>query len=368
MFGAHGDLTTEVPVAMLSLLRSSAPLALTLATLAIGSTGCAAKLGGSARLSLPSPHVTVHGYGNASGNAQAQFDPQAHAQAGGQWQSGGQAQTGGQWQSGGQAQAGGQWQSGGSCGPVAALPPAPPPPPRQPWRPAPVFYGVPLENAQDVVFVLDRSGSMTEADSGAPMGLVSPTVALSALNNAGTNALASFSIPSGGLPTSAAALGASSASAFAGLPGLAQGVLTSRQTKLDIAKAELTAAIAGLPDGTRYNVVFFGDTVSELSPSLVSLNPVTRIGSMVFVQNIAPDGMTAAVPALRTAYASNPHRVVFLSDGLANVDGDGQQLLAEARTQMRRGVRFDTVGVGADQDRPLMVALAQQSGGISTSR
>ncbi len=318
------------------------------------------------------PSVTVHGYGNASGNAQAQFDPQAHvqastqAQAGGQWQSGGQAQAGGQWQSGGQAQAGGQWQSGGqaqaggggqwqsggSCGPVAPLPPAPPPPPRQPWRPAPVFYGVPLENAQDVVFVLDRSGSMTEADSGAPMALASPTVTLSALTTAGSNAMASFRLPTGGLPTNAAALGASSASAFAGLPGLAQGVLTSRQTKLDIAKAELTAAIAGLPDGTRYNVVFFGDTVSELSPSLVSLNPVTRIGSMVFVQNIAPDGMTAAVPALRAAYASNPHRVVFLSDGLANVDGDGQQLLAEARVQMRRGVRFDTVGVGSDQDRP----------------
>ena len=347
---------------MLSLLRSSAPLALTLATLAIGSTGCAAKLGGSARLSLPSPSVTVHGYGNASGNAQAQFDPQAQAQASTQ------TQGGGQWQSGGQAQGGGQWQSGGSCGPVAALPPAPPPPPRQPWRPAPIFYGVPLENAQDVVFVLDRSGSMTEADSGAPMALVSPTVTLSALTTAGSNAMASFRLPTGGLPTSAAALGASSASAFAGLPGLAQGVLTSRQTKLDIAKAELTAAIAGLPDGTRYNVVFFGDTVSELSPSLVSLNPVTRIGSMVFVQNIAPDGMTAAVPALRAAYASNPHRVVFLSDGLANVDGDGQQLLAEARVQMRRGVRFDTVGVGTDQDRPLMVALAQQSGGISTSR
>jgi hypothetical protein len=60
--------------------------------------------------------------------------------------------------------------------------------------------------------------------------------------------------------------------------------------------------------------------------------------------------------------------VVFLSDGLANVDGDGQQLYAEARAQIRNGVRFDTVGVGADQDRPLMRALAAESGGIATSR
>jgi hypothetical protein len=225
-----------------------------------------------------------------------------------------------------------------------------------------VFYGVPLENAQDVVFVLDRSGSMTEADSGAPMGFASPAISLSALATAGTRALSGFSFP-----TNAAQLGAST-SAFAGLPGLVPGGGLARQTKLDIAKNELTGAIAGLPDGTRYNVIFFGDTVSSLSPSLVTLNVVTRVGSMMFVQNIAPDGCTAAVPALRAAYASHPRRVVFLSDGLANVDGDGQQLHAEARQQIRQGVRFDTVGVGADQDRPLMQALASESGGIATSR
>ncbi|MFS8068984.1 MAG: hypothetical protein ACMG6S_21695, partial [Byssovorax sp.] len=183
---------------MLSLLRSSAPLALTLATVALGSIGCAAKLGGSARVSLPSPKVSAHGYGNASGNASAQFNPQAHA--GGSAQFNPQVRAGGSAQFNPQVQASGQAQYGGSCGTVVATP-APPP---QPWRPAPVFYGVPLENAQDVVFVLDRSGSMTEADSGAPLGLVSPSVTLAALATAGSNAMVSFKFP-----TNAATLGAS---------------------------------------------------------------------------------------------------------------------------------------------------------------
>jgi hypothetical protein len=347
MTGAQGLLTTEVSPAMLSLLRSSVPLALTLTALALGSTGCAAKLGGSARLSVPSPSVSVHTYGNASASASTSAQAQVGAQAYG----------------GAQAQGAGQFQYGGSCAPavvVAAPVSAPPAPPREPWRPAPVFYGVPLENAQDVIFVLDRSSSMTESDGSTTSGVPNPFGSLSVLISASASAAATIQVPP-------AVSALQTSPLFAGLPGLGQ-ITSGTRTKLDVAKAELTGAIAGLPDGTRYNVVFFGDTVAELSPQLVSLNPMSRVGSMIFVQGIHADGMTAAVPALRAAYASHPRRVVFLSDGLANVDGDGNQLLAEARVQMRNGVRFDTVGVGADQDRPLMAALAQQSGGISTSR
>ena len=332
---------------MLSLLRSSAPCLLALTALALSSTGCAGKLHGSARLSMPSPSVavsvpsssvTVQGSGN--GSAWSQYQASAQYQADAQAQANAQTQV----------------QYGG-CGPVT--PPAPPPPRAEPWRPAPVFYGVPLENAQDVVFVLDRSSSMTEVDSGAPIGFINPTATLSTITAMGASAAASLSFP-----TSPSALG-SRAAAF---PGLVIPGFTTQQSKLDLAKAELTGAIAGLPDGTRYNVVFFGDSVASLSPALVTLNAVTRIGSMVFVQSIAGEGSTAAVPALRAAYASHPRRVVFLSDGLANVGGDGSQLHAEARQQMLRGVRFDTVGVGADQDRSLMHDLAAESGGIASSR
>ena len=79
-------------------------------------------------------------------------------------------------------------------------------------------------------------------------------------------------------------------------------------------------------------------------------------------------GSTAAVPALRVAYQSRPARVIFLSDGIANTGGDGNQLLQEARVEMRRGVRFDTVGLGADQDAQLLQAMAQESGGVMVAR
>jgi hypothetical protein len=35
---------------------------------------------------------------------------------------------------------------------------------------------------------------------------------------------------------------------------------------------------------------------------------------------------------------------------------------------MQRGVRFDTVGLGIDQDSSLMTALAAESGGLAVKR
>lgn len=64
----------------------------------------------------------------------------------------------------------------------------------------------------------------------------------------------------------------------------------------------------------------------------------------------------------------NAARVVLLSDGLANTGGSGDTLLAEARAAMHAGVRFDTVGLGIDQDSQLMTALAAESGGMTIKR
>jgi hypothetical protein len=96
--------------------------------------------------------------------------------------------------------------------------------------------------------------------------------------------------------------------------------------------------------------------------------PSRRAAAIDFVPRIKPGGSTAAVPALRLDYKAGAARVILLSDGLANTGGDGDDLLAEARMQMQRGVRFDTVGLGIDQDSSLMNSLATESGGLSIKR
>jgi hypothetical protein len=198
------------------------------------------------------------------------------------------------------------------------------------------FFGVPLAGAQDVVFVLDRSGSM----SGVATGFAGTDVGMS-----GTEA------------------------AVAGLAGeLVNAGTHTLPSKMAAAKSELIHTLARMPDGTRFMIIFFDDKIAAFTPTMTVLDPQSRAAATSFVRGIQPGGSTAAVPALHLAYEQGAARVVLLSDGLANTDGTSADLLAEARGEMRRGVRFDTVGIGVDQDSPLLTTLASESGGIAVKR
>jgi len=199
------------------------------------------------------------------------------------------------------------------------------------------FFGVPLDGAQDVVFVLDRSGSM----SGVSAGFAGSQVGMSK-----TGAVL-------------AGLGGSLVNSAAGGP---------LPTKLEAAKQELVGTLRAMPDGTRFNIIWFDDSLKALSPRMMVLEPRTRGAVEAFVMGIDTGGSTAAVPALELAYSIGAARIILLSDGLANTGGSGDTLLSNARSEMRRGVRFDTIGLGIDQDASLLQTLAAESGGVAMMR
>lgn len=190
------------------------------------------------------------------------------------------------------------------------------------------FFGIPLEGAQDVVFVLDRSGSMSQPAQGG-----------------------------------VARLGAGPAPQPQPEPGATEPPPAAPR-KIDVAHAELVDALERLPAGTRMNVLFFNSTLEAYAPGLAPLQDADREGLVGFVQDTVPLGSTALAPAMRTAFLMNARRIVLLSDGLGNVGGDAQSLLRDAREAMRGGVRIDTIGLGKDQDASLLRALATESGGI----
>lgn len=198
------------------------------------------------------------------------------------------------------------------------------------------FFGIPLAGAQDLVFVLDRSGSM----SGVATGFAGQDVGMSK-----TGAVL-------------AGLGAS----------IINAKTKSLPTKMEAAKVELIQTLERLPDGTRFMIIFFDDDLAAFAPRMVTLDHRSRGAAIAFVQGIRPGGSTAAVPALRLAYDAGAARVVLLSDGLPNTGGGAEQLLADARGAMQAGVRFDTVGLGLDQDASLLTTLAAESGGLAITR
>lgn len=213
---------------------------------------------------------------------------------------------------------------------------APPPPPvvvAVVNAPVVEFFGIPLEDAQDVVFVLDCSGSMSDQVQGrlAEIDLTQapppppPDPA----------ALPPPPPPPPRLPR-----------------------------KIDVAQAELADAIRRLPAGTRMNIVLFNNRLEAISPTFVALEDASRDGLIAFVNDKAPDGRTALAPAMRVAFLMNARRIVLLSDGLGNVGGNSRTLLRDAREAMNGGVRIDTIGLGRDQDVSLLQTLASESGGL----
>jgi hypothetical protein len=98
---------------------------------------------------------------------------------------------------------------------------------------------------------------------------------------------------------------------------------------------------------------------------LVTLTSTNRKYAHNFVGMIDANGSTAAVPALKEAAAIGARHIVFLSDGLANDGGDGDALIALAAEYGHRGIRIDTVGVGDDTDDRVMTRIAEATGGIA---
>jgi len=224
--------------------------------------------------------------------------------------------------------------------------------------PVPEFFGIPLEGAQDVVFVLDCSGSMSELAQG-QLAQIQPTSPPPAPPPASAPA-----DPNAPPPPPPDATTPPPPDATTPPPAAPAPAAPSQPRKIDVAQAELIDALEKLPAGTRLNVIFFNSDLAAFSPGPFALDDASRANLIAFIKDTGPTGSTALAPAMRAAFLMNAQRVVLLSDGLGNVGGNAQAVLRDAREAMHGGVRIDTIGLGAGQDRSLLGSLASESGGL----
>jgi hypothetical protein len=222
-----------------------------------------------------------------------------------------------------------------------------------PLQGAPVaeFFGIPLEGAQDVVFVLDCSGSMSDVASG-QLAQIQTTQAASAPPPVETAAGGVVVQDPNAPPPEPATTPAPPPPAPAA------------PTKIEVAKSELIDAINKLQVQTRLNVIFFNSGLRAYEATLFSLDDGGRVSLVSFIAGTGPEGSTALAPAMRAAFLMNARRVVLLSDGLGNVGGNSSAVMRDAREAMRGGVRIDTIGLGNGQDAELLGTLAGESGGL----
>jgi Mg-chelatase subunit ChlD len=164
------------------------------------------------------------------------------------------------------------------------------------------FYGVPLRGAQDLVFVVDKSGSMDGAK-----------------------------------------------------------LATAKRELVDVVDRLPDGTRIGIVffDNT------FWTWPSGIDRKLETLTRSNRRYAHNFIDMIDANNSTAAVPALKEAAAIGARHIVLLSDGLANEGGNADDLVALATEYGRRGIRIDTVGVGDDTDDAVMTRIAEVTGGVA---
>ena len=200
------------------------------------------------------------------------------------------------------------------------------------------FFGHDLRNTQDIVFVLDLSGSM----SGQSRTIV---------EQAGTS-------------IGAKAAGALTGSLLGRRSGRAvRNRVSDLNKKIEKVKLHLIASLTGLPPGARFNLVLFSGRVQTLSPAMIPANGLSVAAVSAFVERLQEGGSTNMFQAMEAAFFQDATQIVLLTDGLPTSSSPGAILDLAQRYNADRRLTISTVGVGGDQARDFLATLAQENGG-----
>ncbi len=200
------------------------------------------------------------------------------------------------------------------------------------------YYGVRTAN-QNVVFLLDRSGSMEGKDE----GVASAAVQAQVLNRSADTVQRKM----GGVVGN-----------FLG------NQIRSEGSKMGAAKRALIPAVRGLEPPSRYAVVTFGGQVDTWHEQMVPAAPAQQNIDIVRINQVAASGGTPMLGALERGFQYPEATAIFLlTDGQPTDAGNAAILSRVAALNSNRRVAIYTIGFGDDKDIAFLQRLAQENGG-----
>lgn len=212
------------------------------------------------------------------------------------------------------------------------------------WSSSDTYYGLEAADNEEILFLVDVSGSMTGADEGTtPKGRLSSRARDEAISK-GTSAA-----PSG--------------CAGGHVSSRAEDRAQEETTALGAAKRELIPVIRGLDPGTKFNIIIFGRNISDWQPELVRATENNRDEAIDYVSDLEARGATPAMGVLERAFDEDPGVIFFLSDG-EPTDARPQAILDQVGQWNANGdVVIHAIGLGNHLDEVFMERLASQNGG-----
>lgn len=205
------------------------------------------------------------------------------------------------------------------------------------------FYGIPVKS-KNIIFVLDRSGSMAEPSEWEEDG---PTIETGG--------------PKGGPK-----------------------IELKGKRKIDVARFQLKRVLAQLPKGTRFNILYYNQGFEMMSQSMLTLNDGTRHQAFSYIDSVEPEGGTNIFDPLEKALQfaevgadgklkkDSVDTIYLLSDGLPNsgqIPDPGQIRQRVQELNKVKKVSINTIFVGNkaapdfDQGSDFMKSLASENNG-----
>ncbi len=140
---------------------------------------------------------------------------------------------------------------------------------------------------------------------------------------------------------------------------------TGTETRLDVAKRELTAALARFPDGELANVIFFSGSVFPWRDELTVFNPRARQDATEFVAKQTGQSGTALFDGLEAAFEDPRIDTIYLLTDGEPTQGritDPLEIRAEIRRMNSvRKITIHAISIGGREN--LLEELAADSGG-----
>ena len=199
------------------------------------------------------------------------------------------------------------------------------------------FYGIET-SVKSTVYLIDISGSMEGIDEGSIKDQV--------MREVGDK------------------VGSAVGNAIGGKIGSILGKQVSKQaTKLGAVKRKLIPTIKGLPDGKKFVVYAYENSVKKQSSDLVIASNASRTAANIFVENLRASGGTKTALGLKEALAvPGVQEIILMSDGLPN--GGPAKVLEEIRAINTNNVMIHTIAFGEDADHNFMRTRAEENGGV----
>ncbi|MDX1660855.1 MAG: VWA domain-containing protein [Gemmatimonadota bacterium] len=201
------------------------------------------------------------------------------------------------------------------------------------------FYGLDVAAMNDVVFVLDLSGSMAGETGGAAerkgAGMLERGLGRMIGGRAGDEV---------------------------------EKRLAERRKRVEEAKREVASAVEGMSADAEFNLLYFEDEPHLWRSSMVAATDDAKEEAEEFLDDLEEGGGTGMMRAMEKAFSLSPAIIILVSDG-EPTDASADEILEKvAELNPEGAVTIHTVVVGDDLDTSFMEALAERNGGQTILR